>query len=189
MVCLSKKNLVERERPGEKDQVSLGNRRGWTELWWRVNFRTDSRLSCGRSGDGRERWRYSESVSFWWISCQFCLRHHLWHFPRAASHAAIQQGCFLLSPGSRPLGSGHLAATHCPSQPVLGVSTPQLQVLTLLRGFPCCSLQSRLIPQLHGILLEVVSIVKYRNVLGQWFSLFLIYLIANPFRKLALHIV
>lgn len=153
------------------------------ELRWMVNL--DLRLSCSRSGDGRERWRYSESVSFLWVSCQFHLQYHLWHFQQQRALPSSQ----VTSRHSRhkPLGSGHLVASLCPSQPVLSLTISQLQTLILSGGFSCCSLWPLPVsPQLHWILLGVMLVVKYRNVLEQWFSLFLIFTIAKPFRKLEL---
>lgn len=117
-MCLWRKNLIERERPGENAEALI-RRQGEMnpELRWRVNFRRDSKLSWSRRGGGRERWRCRESVSFAHISCQFHLQHYLWHLQRAARDA-IQPGCAchlqaqgLLAPG----GGGGLAASHCPS--------------------------------------------------------------------------
>lgn len=84
------------------------------ELRWRVHFRIiDLRLSWSRRGGGRERWRCRESVSFTHISCQFHLQHYSWRLQRAARrHPA---GLFLSPPGTRPSGSGWLAASCCPS--------------------------------------------------------------------------
>lgn len=90
------------------------------ELRWMVNL--DLRLSCSRSGDGRERWRYSESLSFLWVSCQFHLQHHLWHFQQQRALPSSQ----VTSHHSRhkPLGFGHLVASLSPSQPVLSHHLP-----------------------------------------------------------------
>lgn len=112
------------------------------ELRRMVNL--DLGLSCCSSSEGRERWRYRESVSFLWVSCQFHLQHHLWHFQQQqtlpSSRATSRHS------RHKPLGSGHLAASLYPSQPVLSLTTSQLQTLTLSGGFSCCSLWPLLEP-------------------------------------------
>lgn len=175
--CLCRRDQVRKKEP-RKEGVN-------PELRWSVNLRIDLRPSYSRSGDGRERWRYSASVRFLRVSCQFHLQHHFWHFQQAVSYA-IQPGCFLSPPGTSLLALGiWQLLTALPS--LFWVSP-----FPSFRHWPCpgappavpCSLS--LSPQLHRILLGVTSLVKYRHVLGQWFSLLLICMIAKPFRKLEL---
>lgn len=95
--CLCRRDQVRKKEP-RKEGVN-------PELRWSVNLRIDLRPSHSRSGDGRERWRYSASVRFLRISCQFHLQHHFWHFQQAVSYA-IQLGCFPSPPGTSLLALG-----------------------------------------------------------------------------------
>lgn len=108
------------------------------KLRWRVNFRIDLWLSWSRSGDGRERWGYRESVSSSHIACQFHLQTTYGTTASSKLHHPVR--LFLSPPGTRALGSGHLAASHCPSQLVLSLSVSQRLALMLSRGFSSCSL-------------------------------------------------
>ena len=64
----------------------------------------------------------------------------------ASSELCHSDGLLPVTSRHKPLGSGHLAASHCPSQPVLSLSISQLQALTLSRGSSCCSLRPLLEP-------------------------------------------
>lgn len=152
------------------------------ELRRMVNL--DLRLSCSRSGDGR---RGEDTVKVL-AACEF-----LANFIRSTTYGTFSSSelCHLarrlpVTPGTSLLALGTWQPLSALPSLFWVSPSPSFRHWPCLGASPAVPCGLSLSPQPHWILLGVTSVVKHRNVLEQWFSLLLIYMIAKPFRKLEL---